>query len=870
MKKVVLLDTSAIMYKAYYSLMNMRNSKGRPTGAVYGFAKMYFNIIDQLEPDYVGACLDVKRSSLERREKYEGYKSQRKAMPDDLRDQVSKIKDLLDGLNIKMFEAIGHEADDVLGSLARQLSQVKKDGEEVEVYIVTGDKDLSQVLKDKVKIALLGKGQSTLKILSTEEDVEEQLLCKPGEIPDMFGLQGDSSDGIPGVYRIGPKTASKLIKKYGDLEGLYENIDDISGKRKEYLIRDKEKAFLSRDLATIKTDLELDYELEDLEHHEINREKLIDLFKELEFKSLLKKYDLGKDLKKDLEKIDLEILKDNSSLEKIENIDNFSIISNEAGIALVKETKVWYLPTNHAFLGATNLDKDKISDIFKEKNISGYKLKDMLNKGYSFKELDFDVYLAYYLLHSGESYDLDKIIFNTFGVSLKSYKDKFNKKSPENIMIEDMADFLSKRAYYLFKLKENLEKKLKEENLHDLFKDVEMKLLVVLSNMEINGIKLDIDYFEKFNLELEKKLKDIKEKIYDISDEKFNINSPQQLSEILFEKMGIKPVKKTKTGFSTNAKVMETLQKRGYEIADYVLSYRKYKKIKSTYVESLPNHVGKDGRIHTDFNQNGTSTGRLSSSNPNLQNIPTETEKGMEIREGFVAADGWSLLAADYSQIELRVLAEMSKDPELISAYENDLDLHSITAAKLFDKDPEDVTSSERDHAKVVNFSIVYGKTPYGLSKELDISVSEAATYIEKYFNQYSRVDEFITEIVKDAEEKGYVETMFGRKRQISSINSKNKNRKNQAERMAVNTVIQGTAADILKIVMVEIFEKIKDKDDIKMLLQVHDELIFEVKDEKLEEYSKLIKTTMENKVKLDNVKLVVEPKNGKNWSETK
>jgi len=878
MEKAVLIDVSAIMYRAYFSLINMRNSKGIPTGAVYGFTNMLNHILNELKPDYIVACFDVSRNSLKRKAKYEGYKADRTAMPEDLREQVIKIEELLDGFNIKRFKKEGEEADDLLGTLAKKFEK-----ENIESYIVTGDKDLSQVLTDKIKITLLGKGQNNLKILATKEDVKEQLGCYPEQIPDLFGLQGDKSDGIPGVHRIGPKTASKMIEDYNTLEKLYKNIEDIKGKKKEYLLNDKENAFLSRDLATINLDVDLELNFDSVKYREMDKNKLKTLFTELEFRAFLKKFNLfdteGNSDKKEItgniienkKEIKINIVYDKKELNKIHFKKTLTLLENKAGISLSDGEETYYLPINHNFLGATNIPKKDVNEFLSsEIEINGYDFKNIFEDGYQIKNKKFDIMLAYYILNPEGNYDIDKIIFQEMGELLKTYKECFAKKDETTISITEMAEYMGKRSFYLYEIINILIEKLKENDLYDLFMDIEMKLVEVLTNMEMNGIKIDLDYFEKFRIELEEKLMNLEKKIYELANVEFNINSPKQLSQILFEDMEIKPIKKTKTGYSTNVDVLEKLKSDGILIADKILNYRKYNKLKNTYIDALPKLADVNNRLHTTFNQNGTATGRLSSSDPNLQNIPAKTKEGLKIREGFITEEGWSLLAADYSQIELRVLAEVSKDEHLIKAYRDNLDLHTQTAEKIFEIDAEKVTREERNLAKIVNFSIIYGKTAFGLSKELGIPVSDANNYINKYFENYSGVSRFIEDTISQAKKDGFVKTLFGRKRIIEGINSKNKNIAKQAERMAVNTIIQGTAADILKIVMIKIYDEIKNENDIKMNLQVHDELIFEVKDESIEKYTEKIKNIMENTIKFKNVDFVVEPKIGKNWSETK
>lgn len=889
MKKAVLLDVSAIMYRAFYGNLNFR-TKNEPTGAVYGFVNTLMSIINQLNPDYIGAAFDVKRATLKRSEIYKEYKAQRDSAPEDLIAQIPRIEELLDCFGIKKFKIEGCEADDVLGSLAKELG-----AKGIESYIVTGDKDLSQILDSYVNIALLGKGDGGgLKILSTEEDVIEQIGVKPKMIPDLFGLIGDTSDGIPGVRKIGSKKAIPMLEKYGSLEGIYENIDSLTelpgiGKSLiNNLIEDKELAFLSRELATIEL-LDLDIRESELEYKRDDR-KLLELFKTLEFKSLIKKMNLEDTQNQTvvqqtpqnsmqlglfnfqgtpeiLEEKDFFILEGFRIKEILGDSDSeIAIYLGEKGAAASLKNKDYFLPLKDVeskkyFKEALNSNSKFIS----------YGFKNFLRNGYSVKNMEFDTMLAYHLLTSQTREEIEVMLRNVLDEDIEKYSEIFAKTKIEDISVEDYGKFLTKRTRGILIAYPELVKELQNNNLCNVLKETEMPLIRVLADMEIEGIKISPEYFAKYSLELEKRLDELTKKIYEEAEGEFNINSPKQLGEILFINLNIPPVKKTKTGFSTDSEVLEKLAEQGYEIAKSILEFRKLSKLKSTYVDPLPKMVDKNNRLHTTFNQTGTATGRLSSSDPNLQNIPVRTEEGMKIRAGFIAKDGSVLLGIDYSQIELRVLAEISQDRNLIEAYSKNLDLHSLTARKIFDL-PEDalVTREQRDAAKIVNFSIIYGKTAFGLSQELKITPKEASDYITRYFEQYPAVKHLEKEIIEYAEEHGYVETYFKRKRIIDGINSKNRVIKNQAERMAVNTVIQGTAAEVLKKVMIDLYEVLKDKEDIHMLLQVHDELIFEVEKEKVLEYKEKIEKIMRESIQFSKIKLEVNSSIGQNWAETK
>ena len=907
MKRAVLLDVSAIMYRAYFANMNFR-TKNEPTGAVYGFTNTLLSIIKEFSPDYIGAAFDVKRASLKRSEIYSEYKAQRDAVPEDLLLQIPRIEELLDGFNINRFKIDGYEADDVMGTLSQKLSK-----EGIEVIVVTGDKDLAQILDKNVKIALLGKGEGgdKFKMLETDEDVVEYLGVTSKMIPDFFGLIGDSSDGIPGVRKIGPKKAAPMLEKYENLEGVYENIDkltEIPGIGKSLITNmkeDKEIAFMSRKLATIEKDIPLDCKIDDLKYS-IDNKKLLDLFKTLEFRVLVKKMGLESAAlpveEKAPESGNLQMglfttppVQDNEPAGSVSKDRNFMVVDDEEkfkqfsdklagekrvaffysgiGFAVSSLKDDFYIPLVHTPLFHKNLDLNKIKEFFRNSDSAfiTYNFKPLLNEGIEIKNMDVDLMIAYHLISSQTKEGVEIPLEQLSGIDIPPYSEKFGKEAPGNLSTEEYGKFLVERSKGIMETYGIAMEEIKGKNLFDVLKKIEMPLIKVLSAMERRGIKIDPVYFAKYEKELDVLLNDLQKKIFEIAGEEFNLNSPKQLAEVLFFKLNLDPVKKTKTGLSTDEEVLEKLKNDGIEIAIYILEYRKYAKLKNTYVDALPKLADSKDRLHTTFNQIGTTTGRLSSSNPNLQNIPVKTDEGMKIRQGFIADEGNILMGIDYSQIELRVLAELSKDKNLIAAYKNNEDLHRVTAKKIFElEDGQEVSREQRIIAKTINFSIIYGKTAFGLSKELGITQKEATDYISKYFEQYPKVKDFEKSIIDYAEKNGYTETYFGRRRIIEGIISKNKNIKNQAERMAVNSVIQGTAAEILKKVMIEIFKIIEGKEDISLLLQVHDELIFEIKEEKVEEYRTIIENIMKNSVRFDDVVLDINTNIGKNWAETK
>ena len=916
MKRAVLLDVSAIMYRAYFANMNFR-TKNEPTGAVYGFINTLLSIIKEFNPDYMAAAFDVKRSSLKRTEIYSDYKSNRQSTPEDLVAQIPRIEEVLDAFNINRYRIESYEADDVLGSIAKKIAK-----DDLEVIIVTGDKDLSQLVEKNITIALLGKGTEGEKfgMLRTAEDVVNYLGVVPEKIPDLFGLIGDKSDGIPGVTKIGEKKALAIFSKYDSLEKIYENIDDLKNIEGigpsliKNLTNEKDIAFLSRELAKIFTNLDINVEEENLKYS-MDKEKLYELCKTLEFKMFIKKlnleekaqtsnsdhkpvllslFDKVEEVEK-IEKVEKEIkyekelninfsnrellIIDSETLlnEQKEYLNNYkkiaSIYYEELGIILSTEEKDLYFPLNHGGLLSKNIDRNILINFISELDVKfiSYNFKTLLNLGFTFKSMYMDMMIAYHLISSQTKMDVFIPITEYSNVDAKDLKTTFGKAHIETLLVGEFAGYLSKIGLGILAIYDEINHILHKEELYDILIQNEMPLIPVLSLMERKGIKIDVSYFKNYSSELEKELAKIEKAIYEEAGEEFNINSPKQLGDILFVKMNLPSGKKTKTGYSTDVMVLEDLESYGYDIARLLLDYRKLNKLKTTYVDTLPNLVDSNSRIHTSFNQIGTATGRLSSSEPNLQNIPVKTDDGIKIREGFVAGEGKVLMSIDYSQVELRVLTSMSKDENLIEAYREEKDLHDLTARRIFNlSDSDDVTREQRTIAKIINFSIIYGKTAFGLAKELKIPVKDASEYIKKYFEQYPRVTTFEKEVIEFGEEHGYVKTLFGRKRYISGIDSKNKTIKAQAERMAVNTVIQGTAAEVLKKVMLKVYETLKDKDDIALLLQVHDELIFEVEESSVEKYSEILADIMKNTVKLEDVNLNININIGKNWAEAK
>lgn len=812
MKRAVLLDVSAIMYRAYFANMNFR-TKNEPTGAVYGFINTLLSIINKFKPDYMAAAFDVKRSSLKRTEIYSDYKSNRQSTPEDLVTQIPRIEEVLDAFNINRYKIEGYEADDVLGSLAKKIAK-----QDIEVIIVTGDKDLSQLVEKNITVALLGKGTEGEKfgILKTSEDVINYLGVVPEKIPDLFGLIGDKSDGIPGVTKIGEKKALAIFSQYDSLEKIYDNIDNLKNidgigpSLIKNLINEKDIAFMSRELAKIFIDLDISVEESGLQYG-MNREKLYSLCKILEFKMFIKKLGLEekpqnptlfsfenitekkespkvveeekeveftKEINLTLSNRELLIIDSENGLnEQKEYLSNYkkiaSIYYESLGIILSTEDKDLYFPLNHGGLLAKNIDKNLVVNFISELDIKfiSYNFKSLLNLGIKFKSMYMDMMIAYHLISSQTKIDPIIPITEYSTLEPKDFKTAFGKINVELITAQDFSKYLSDISIGILAIFNELNYLLKKEDLYKILMENEMPLIPVLSLMERKGIEIDVQYFKNYSLELDKELLRIEKAIYEEAGEEFNINSPKQLGDILFVKLNLPSGKKTKTGYSTDVMVLEDLESYGYNIARLLLDYRKLNKLKTTYVDTLPLLVDENSRIHTTFNQIGTATGRLSSSDPNLQNIPVKTDDGIKIREGFVAGEGKVLMSIDYSQVELRVLTSMSKDENLIEAYKEEKDLHDLTARRIFNlSDSETVSREQRTIAKIINFSIIYGKTPFGLAKELKIPVKDASEYIKKYFEQYPRVTSFEREVIEFGEEHGYVKTLFGRKRYISGI----------------------------------------------------------------------------------------------------
>lgn len=884
MPTLYLIDGNSYIYRAFYAIRRLSTSTGFPTNAVYGFTNMILKILEDKKPDYFAIVFDSPEPT-HRHKMYADYKAHRPGMPDDLKVQVPIIKEIIDAFKIKTVEMAGYEADDLLAAIAKR---AEKEG--MDVFIVTGDKDLCQVLSPKIRLFDSMKNKVT-----EENDVVERFGVQPSRIPEIMALMGDTSDNIPGVPGVGEKTAVKLIKEFGSLDNLIKNYSAIKKpKLKTAISENMDNIELSLRLATIDLETPVETSVKDLKEGEPEWKRLFEIFRRLELKSLMK---LAPEEFGELqaEKREYVTVLDNGLLKKVissikdevtldtETTSKSPITAELVGISLSTEPeKAYYIPIAHLYNGAPEqLSKEyvlkELKDIFEDPKVkkTGHNIKyDLIvlqNEGISLNGIAFDTMLASYLLNPNRAnHSLEDVAMNYLAIKKISFNDVTDKgkKNFREVSIEDAARYSGEDAAVTLKLRKSLEPEIKKEGLEKLFYEIEMPLIGVLADMERAGIKIDLSLMDSLSNELGREVASIEKRIYFIAGEEFNINSPKQLQEILFEKLGLRAIKKTKTGFSTDVDVLEQLALE-HELPGEILEYRGLSKIKNTYLDALPKIVNpKTGRLHTSFNQTITATGRLSSSAPNLQNIPIRGEWGRRIREAFIAEDDNLLLSADYSQIELRILAHLSQDKGLIEVFKNDGDIHSKTASELFGIPADKVTAEMRRRAKVVNFGIIYGMSPYGLSRELGISPGEARDYIDTYFERHKGVQDYIDDLIKEVSETGCVTTLFQRKRAIPELKNSNKNIRQLGERLAVNTPIQGSAADIIKVSMINIWNRLRKEGlQTKMLLQVHDELLFEARAEEADKIKTLVKEEMEEAVRLI-VPLKVDIGIGKNWAE--
>ncbi len=872
-EKILLLDGNSLAYRAFFALPLLTNEHGIHTNAVYGFTMMLQKIMDEENPTHMLVAFDAGKTTF-RHSTFGDYKGGRQKTPPELSEQFPYIRKLIDAYGIKRYELEMYEADDIIGTLSKHADEKGQ-----QVVIVSGDKDLTQLATDKTTVYITRKGITDIEKY-TPEHVQEKYGLTPLQIIDMKGLMGDASDNIPGVPGVGEKTAIKLLKEHGSVEDLYKALDTVSGvKLKEKLIANEEQAIMSKALATIETAAPIQISIDDLSYTGPNMEEVIEVWKELAFKTLLEKSDYISEESETTE-VAFEIVEeiDSTILDKVMSVhlemyDGQYHTSELLGIALSDGEKGYFAPADIAFQS-----KDFCSwleNATNKKYLADSKATQAVSRKHNVNVhgVEFDLLLAAYIVNPAISSEDVAAIAKEFGyfnllTNDSVYGKGAKKTAPE---IEKIAEHAVRKARAIWDLKEKLEVKLEENEQYALYKEIELPLASILGTMESDGVLVDKQILVEMGHELNIKLRAIEQDIYALAGETFNINSPKQLGVILFEKIGLTPIKKTKTGYSTAADVLEKLASE-HEIIEQILLYRQLGKLNSTYIEGLLKEIHEDdGKIHTRYQQALTSTGRLSSINPNLQNIPVRLEEGRKIRKAFVPSQpGWVMFAADYSQIELRVLAHMSKDENLVEAFNNDLDIHTKTAMDVFHVEQEAVTSDMRRAAKAVNFGIVYGISDYGLSQNLDITRKEAATFIENYLNSFPGVKGYMDDIVHDAKQTGYVTTILNRRRYLPEITSSNFNLRSFAERTAMNTPIQGSAADIIKKAMIDMAERlISENMQTKMLLQVHDELIFEAPPEEIAMLEKIVPEVMENAIKLI-VPLKVDYAFGSSWYDTK
>lgn len=874
MKNLYLLDALNLLFRSYYAIGPMTNPKGESTNALYGFIRSVFKIIKECKPEALVVVFDGPDNTQSRKALYSEYKIHRKGMPEDLFPQLGRAIEFCEIAGIPLLSIPGVEADDVMGSIAKWAEERK-----ITTYLCTSDKDLCQLVSDHTFVLNVHKDMLKL----DREKVKEVYGVFPEQVIDYLALMGDPSDNIPGIEGIGPKTASSLLQDYGTLEGIFANLDKLSEKRRAMIEAGKESALLSRRLAAIHTTVAIPHESAFYHLKDPDLEKVKHFYNEMRFLTLLKELNLPEEKSGQIsEKEKYILVNDEPTLKDLvdrllkedelcidtETTDIDPMRAKLVGIGLgVHPGEAWYIPFNSTFQPAEHLRPLFEKCAFYGHNIK-YDLHVLKNAGFPVKRVSFDTMIASYILAPHKQrHGLDTLALELFGkvkIPITDLIGKGKKQlSMSEVPLEQVATYCCEDVDYTTRLKKRFEKELKQEQLDYVFEKIEMPLLPVLFDMEHRGIFLDKDKLALMSEDLIKQIEQLTHEIYSLADTPFNLNSPKQLSEILFEKMGIKPTQKTATGYSTSADVLEEL-KDASPIIPKILEYRTLEKLRSTYVDSLPLQINPEThRIHCTFNQSVTATGRLSSQDPNLQNIPVRSPEGRRIRGSFrPQKPGWSYLAADYSQIELRLLAHFSEDPELIRAFQAGEDIHAYTASLVYDVPLSQVTKEMRYAAKAVNFGILYGQQAFGLSKELNISFDEAKKFIETYFLRYPNVQHYLETAKEAVRKNGKAVTLTGRHRPIPEIHSKNPILRQSAERLATNTPLQGTAADLIKLAMIAIHQKIP-----YTILQIHDELIFEVPDEELEEVGYLVKDSMQSVWKL-KIPLVVDISIGKNWGE--
>ena len=866
MKKIILVDGNNLLFRSFFATAYqgtiMRNSKGFPTNALYGFINMMNRIIKEENPSYIMVAFDKGKTF--RHDKYDDYKAGRAAMPDELKLQFPKAKEVLQAMGIKYYEIDNYEADDIIGTLAKKVDEE----DEFIATIVSSDKDLLQLISDEVVVKLL---KSNDHIMMTKDEFKNTYGIDPIKMIDLKALMGDSSDNIPGVKGIGEKTAIKLLTQYKSLDGLYEHIDEIKGKTKEKLEQDKDNAYMSYDLATIYREVPLDFDLEDCIYNGYNEVRFKEELEELEFYSLLKKIDFSgveskEEKKEEISISDISELKNKEFAFYLETRGNIYSKSEILGISIYDGEKYYYIPENEIekYDSLFNNSIEKYTYDFKKCLV-------VLNKKINIKSVNYDAMIAMYLLDYVVKDDIS-FVARSFGYNITDYETFFGtEKRPKLYDEEELKKLGCLKAKFIYETRKKVLDKLKEDGEEELFNNIEMPLASVLADMEITGIKVDRGYLKDVEVDLDKQIKVLEKEIYDLAGKEFNILSPSQLGPILFVDLGIKYPKRIKEGqrFLTNKEILDKIRDK-HPIVEKILEYRTLTKLYSNYAVGLEAEIREDQRIHTIFTQTLTRTGRLSSVEPNLQNIPARSEYSRLIRKAFIPDEDSVLLSSDYSQVELRIFAHMSNEENLIKAFIEEKDIHAKTASDIFHVPMEEVTKDMRRNAKAVNFGILYGISGFGLSEDLGIDIKTAKNFIDDYLETYPGILKYMEEAKAMAYKYGYVKTLMNRKRVIEELNNRNYMIRSSGERMALNTPIQGTAADILKKAMVEIYDEFNKRNlKSKMLIQVHDELVFNVLNDELEVVKKIVKDKMENTIKL-SVPLKVDIEIGNNWYEAK
>lgn len=876
MNKLLLIDGNSIMNRAFYGIPDMTTNDGRHTNAIYGFLNIILKVIEEEQATHICVAFDLKKKTF-RHEMYEAYKGTRKGMPEELHEQMPRIKKILQAMHIRIVEQEGFEADDLIGTLSK-----KGEREGFAVTILSGDRDLLQLATDTVLVRIPKTKHGKTEVEDYyAKNVVETYGVTPLIFIDMKGLMGDTSDNIPGVPGIGEKTAAKLLAEYGDLDGVYAAVDSMkASKMKQNLIENKDLAYLSKTLATIKLDCPIPFEFSEATYNDPFNAEAYTLFEDLELKSFYKRFSVEKKEELTFETVLIdEIDGYNALLAKLQKAKevSFAWITQDGealGVAVCMDLEHVYLIRFMMFITEAMV-ADNLLALSRDYQVqlACMHVKNLLSF-LDFHEEDavFDAGLAAYLLQPNQSeYEYDTLAKVYLDVTLPSEKEMLGKEKLGYFSFEDekVQKWMAYQAIVPYKIKSVLREKLKETGMESLYDEMELPCLYALYEMEKNGIRVDGEALHQYGKKLRTRIEELTAEIHAMAGEEFNINSPKKLGEILFEKLGLKNGKKTKTGYSTSAEVLEKLT-NAHPIIPRILEYRQLTKLNSTYAEGLAGYIRADGRIHGKFHQTVTVTGRISSADPNLQNIPTRMPLGREIRKVFIPEEGSVFIDADYSQIELRVLAHMSGDAALIAAYQADEDIHAITASQVFDVPLDQVDSTLRRKAKAVNFGIVYGISSFGLGQDLDISRKEAEGYIEKYFATYGKVKEFLDRTVEDAKKNGYTVTMFGRRRPIPELASSNFMTRSFGERAAMNAPVQGTAADIIKIAMVRVNRRLKEEHlQSKLVLQIHDELIIETKKEEVEIVQKLLVEEMMHAAEL-SVPLLVDANVGNSWYDAK